>query len=260
MASGTVKWFNVQKGFGFITPNDGGKDAFVHISAVERAGLGTLREGQKVSYELVSDRKTGKILWEREAPRARVEKLDTRNGPAGPTPATDGANVYVFFADFGLLSYDVDGKERWQLPLGQFNNLYGMGASPVLVDDMVVLACDQNTDSFIVAVSQRDGRVQRGLLLGAGVTLMVAWMSGTVAGVLGGSALGDPADYGLDAMFPALFLALLVGQLDGPRARAAALFGGVIALALTPLVPPGLPIVAAALGAVFALTVREVRR
>ena len=61
MATGTVKWFNVQKGFGFITPNDGGKDAFVHISAVERAGLGSLREGQKVSYELVSDRKTGKM-------------------------------------------------------------------------------------------------------------------------------------------------------------------------------------------------------
>ena len=47
MATGTVKWFNVQKGFGFITPNDGGKDAFVHISAVERAGLGNLREGQR---------------------------------------------------------------------------------------------------------------------------------------------------------------------------------------------------------------------
>ena len=56
MASGTVKWFNVQKGFGFITPNDGGKDAFVHISAVERAGLGSLREGQKVSYELETGR------------------------------------------------------------------------------------------------------------------------------------------------------------------------------------------------------------
>ena len=58
----------------------------------------------------------------------------------------------MFFADFGLLSYDMDGKERWRLPLGPFNNLYGMGASPVLVDDAVVLACDQNTDSFIVAV------------------------------------------------------------------------------------------------------------
>jgi outer membrane protein assembly factor BamB len=106
------------------------------------------------------DRRTGRILWEREAPRARTEKLDTRNGPAGPTPATDGTNVYVFFADFGLLSYDVDGKERWRLPLGPFNNLYGMGASPVLVDDAVILACDQNTDSFLLSVGQRDGRVR----------------------------------------------------------------------------------------------------
>jgi cold shock protein len=64
MASGTVKWFNVQKGFGFITPNDGGKDAFVHISAVERAGLGNLREGQKLEFELVADRKTGKLAAE----------------------------------------------------------------------------------------------------------------------------------------------------------------------------------------------------
>lgn len=56
MASGTVKWFNSTKGFGFIEPDDGGKDAFVHISAVERAGLNGLREGQKVSYELVEGR------------------------------------------------------------------------------------------------------------------------------------------------------------------------------------------------------------
>jgi CspA family cold shock protein len=56
MANGTVKWFNPTKGFGFIEPADGGKDAFVHISAVERAGLTTLREGQKVSYELVPGR------------------------------------------------------------------------------------------------------------------------------------------------------------------------------------------------------------
>jgi cold shock protein len=52
MASGTVKWFNTQKGYGFIQPDDGSKDVFVHISAVERAGLGNLREGQKLSYEL----------------------------------------------------------------------------------------------------------------------------------------------------------------------------------------------------------------
>ena len=60
MSTGTVKWFNQQKGFGFIQPNDGSKDAFVHVSALERAGIRDLREGQKVSYELVADRKTGK--------------------------------------------------------------------------------------------------------------------------------------------------------------------------------------------------------
>jgi len=56
MAIGTVKWFNTQKGFGFIQPDDGGKDVFVHISAVERAGMGSLAEGQKISYEVTMDR------------------------------------------------------------------------------------------------------------------------------------------------------------------------------------------------------------
>ena len=56
MASGTVKWFNMQKGFGFIQPKDGGKDVFVHISAVERAGLSSLNEGQNISYDVVEER------------------------------------------------------------------------------------------------------------------------------------------------------------------------------------------------------------
>ena len=60
MNNGTVKWFNSQKGFGFIQPEDGGKDVFVHISAVERAGMSTLNEGQRVSFEVVADRRTGK--------------------------------------------------------------------------------------------------------------------------------------------------------------------------------------------------------
>jgi cold shock protein len=58
--TGTVKWFNGQKGFGFIQPDDGSKDVFVHISAVERAGMNNLNEGQKISYEVVADRRTGK--------------------------------------------------------------------------------------------------------------------------------------------------------------------------------------------------------
>lgn len=61
MQIGTVKWFNATKGFGFIQPDDGGNDVFVHISAVERAGMSSLNEGQKVSFELERDRKSGKM-------------------------------------------------------------------------------------------------------------------------------------------------------------------------------------------------------
>ena len=60
MTIGVVKWFNAQKGFGFIQPDDGGADVFVHISAVERAGMGTLHEGQKLSFELERDKRSGK--------------------------------------------------------------------------------------------------------------------------------------------------------------------------------------------------------
>ena len=64
MATGTVKWFNSDKGFGFIQPNDGSKDVFVHISAVERAGLSTLNEGQQVNFELKTDKMRGKVSAE----------------------------------------------------------------------------------------------------------------------------------------------------------------------------------------------------
>jgi|SoimicMinimDraft_17_1059745.scaffolds.fasta_scaffold264584_1 CspA family cold shock protein len=64
MNKGTVKWFNSQKGFGFIQPESGNKDVFVHISAVERAGMSTLNEGQKVTFDIVADRRTGKSAAE----------------------------------------------------------------------------------------------------------------------------------------------------------------------------------------------------
>jgi cold shock protein len=64
MNKGTVKWFNGQKGFGFIQPESGNKDVFVHISAVERAGMSTLNEGQKVTFDIVADRRTGKSAAE----------------------------------------------------------------------------------------------------------------------------------------------------------------------------------------------------
>jgi CspA family cold shock protein len=65
MQTGTVKWFNAQKGFGFIQPASGGPDVFVHISAVERAGMSSLNEGQKLTYEIVTDRRNGKSSADR---------------------------------------------------------------------------------------------------------------------------------------------------------------------------------------------------
>jgi len=68
MATGTVKWFNATKGFGFIQPDGGGPDVFVHISAVERAGMRDLNEGQKIAYEIVADRRSGKSLADKLKP------------------------------------------------------------------------------------------------------------------------------------------------------------------------------------------------
>jgi 4-azaleucine resistance transporter AzlC len=97
------------------------------------------------------------------------------------------------------------------------------------------------------AMSRRaDGRYDRRLLVGAGLVLYVCWVGGTVVGAIAGDALGDPASLGLDAAFPALFLAILVTQVHSRRALAAAVLGGAIALALLPVAPAGVPIVAAA--------------
>jgi 4-azaleucine resistance transporter AzlC len=104
------------------------------------------------------------------------------------------------------------------------------------------------------AVSARpDGTFDRRVLLGAGLTLYVLWVLGTVVGVVGGGALGDPDRLGLDAAFPALFLALLARQLTTRRAVMAALAGGGIALVLLPFAPPGVPIVVAVLGCLVGL-------
>jgi 4-azaleucine resistance transporter AzlC len=89
------------------------------------------------------------------------------------------------------------------------------------------------------------GRYDPRLLLGAGLTLYCSWVAGTTVGIAAGSLLGDPETLGLDAAFPALFLALLVGQVHGRTATVAALAGAAVATALVPVVPPGVPVVAA---------------
>ena len=112
-------------------------------------------------FVICLDRQTGKILWQKEAPRSQAGRLQNVNGPASPSPVTDGTNVYVFFQDFGMISYDQQGKERWKLPLGPFNMFYGFGASPILVDDKVILPVDQdNPNSYMVAVDRDTGKVR----------------------------------------------------------------------------------------------------
>lgn len=97
------------------------------------------------------------------------------------------------------------------------------------------------------AVSQvGGGRIDRRLLVGAGLVLFPFWVAGTALGVLGGDLVGDPESFGLDAAFPALFLALLATQVGSRRTLAAALAGGLIALILLPIAPPGAPVIAAA--------------
>ena len=122
----------------------------VYLTAIDRDRL----------YTLCLEVGAGRILWKQEAPRARQEKLHSLNNPASPTPVTDGNNVYTFFPDFGLLSYTRDGQERWRLPLGPFKNVYGIGVSPILADDVVVLVIDQDKNSFILAAGRNDGKIR----------------------------------------------------------------------------------------------------
>ena len=118
----------------------------------------TASEGDKL-LTFALDRKTGKVLWRRDAVRARHMPIYKANDAASPSPVSDGKNVFVFFAELGLISYGPDGKERWRVPLGPFNSFYGMGGSPVLHGNTLVMVCDQRTDSFIITVDARDGKV-----------------------------------------------------------------------------------------------------
>lgn len=123
-----------------------------------------IKKNAKEAYRLLViclDRQTGKLLWQREVPRSGLGRLQNVNGPASPSPVTDGSNVYVFFQEFGLVSFDNVGKERWRLPLGPFNMFYGFGASPILVDDNIILPVDQDSPaSYLIAVNAKTGRVR----------------------------------------------------------------------------------------------------
>ena len=127
------------------------------VVAADRVFL-TASEGDKL-ITLALDRKTGKLLWRRDVVRARHTPIYKANDAASPTPVSDGKNVFVFFAELGLISYGPGGSERWRVPLGPFNSFYGMAGSPVLAGNTLVLVADQRANSFILAVDARNGKV-----------------------------------------------------------------------------------------------------
>ena len=106
------------------------------------------------------DRKNGRLLWERAEARPRDEVANVRNEPASITPVTDGQNVYVFFKDLGLISYDPAGSVRWKVPLGPFTNSMGLAASPIIAGDSIVLLADQEEGSYIAAFDRRNGEIR----------------------------------------------------------------------------------------------------
>ena len=117
----------------------------------------TASEGDRF-LTICLDARTGRELWRQEVRRERTSKLFRANDPASPTPAADERGVVAFFADFGLVSYTLDGKPGWTQRLGPFKNFYGMAASPVIAGDLVILVCDQQAGSFVLALDRTTGR------------------------------------------------------------------------------------------------------
>lgn len=105
-------------------------------------------------------RETGKVQWRRSIRAPRREARHKLNHPAAPTVVTDeSSKVFVFFADYGLVAYDFEGDQLWQLPLGPFNSQHGIVASPVYADGRVVLVADQDTDAYIIGVDAENGEI-----------------------------------------------------------------------------------------------------
>ena len=155
-ATGFPVEFNRAKNLVWRTPLRPGKsspvltDKHVFLTGFENQTL----------YTQCFDRMTGKLLWERSEPLIRRDGVNLLNHPAAITPVTDGANVYVFFKDFGLLSYSSAGKLRWRVPLGPFTNAQGIGAAPILAGEFLILQVDQIEGSYIAAYAVSSGKLR----------------------------------------------------------------------------------------------------
>jgi outer membrane protein assembly factor BamB len=117
----------------------------------------TASEGDRL-ITFCFDTRTGRESWRREVRRDRVQGAYKANDSASPTPAADENGVVAFFPEFGLVSYNNDGKEHWTSRLGPFKNFYGMAGSPIIEGSAVVLVCDQQAGSFVIALDRSTGR------------------------------------------------------------------------------------------------------
>ena len=121
--------------------------------------FGTASEGDRL-ITFCLDTRTGRELWRRDVKRERVQATFKANDPASPTPAADESGVVAFFPDIGLVSYNNDGQMRWTYRLGPFKNFYGMAGSPIIDGGAVILVCDHDAGSFVVALDRLTGRLR----------------------------------------------------------------------------------------------------
>ena len=119
----------------------------------------TAHDGDRL-LTMAFDRASGETLWAREIERTRIDERNEVNDAAAPTPVTDGEIVYVFFADFGLAAYTVEGSEVWRRPLGPFTGPHGIASSPLLVEGMLVMMLEQRDDGAVIGVDAATGEVK----------------------------------------------------------------------------------------------------
>ena len=120
----------------------------IFVSAYDKEGI----------YLIALDRKTGKENWRRTIPRPRVAEHHKSSTPASPSPVTDGENVWALYNDFGIIAFDKAGKERWRHDLGAVNNPFGIGTSPVLAGDILLVNIDAESGSFFLALNKNTGK------------------------------------------------------------------------------------------------------
>ena len=106
---------------------------------------------------LAMDAETGEVLWRREVEQRHETKRNALNDAAAPTPVTDGESVYALFVDFGVVSYTLDGEERWRLPIPRTEVMHGVSASPVIYDGIVVIVIDQKQGSYVLGIDAAHG-------------------------------------------------------------------------------------------------------